>query len=59
MNINLTRKPDRATITIDASLIDYLKPALGECEIHFVDGGSVTVYEDEKEIGKLFRDSAE
>ena len=57
MNINLTRKPDRATITIDASAIDYLKPALGECEIHFVDGGSVTVYEEEKEIAKRIRNA--
>lgn len=57
MNIKLTRKPDRATITIDASLIDYLKPALGECEIHFVDGGSVVVLEDEKEIGRRIRNT--
>lgn len=43
------------TISIDAELIDYLKPGLGECEIYFVNGVSIVVKESSSKIRDIIK----
>lgn len=59
MKILVAKKVGKSTVQeeIDASTIDYIKPELHACTIFFVDGTSILVRNDEKEITRLIRES--
>lgn len=57
--IEVTQRIDRelATVCIDADLIDYIKPHLVSCGIHFTNGQSVVVAESPQALRQLIQEN--
>lgn len=45
-------------VCIDADRIDYIKPGIADCGIHFINGQSIVVMETPPHLRKLLRESS-
>lgn len=55
--IEVTQRTDDGlkTVSIDADLIDYIKPRISDCSIHFIDGRSIWVAENARNLSELIK----
>jgi hypothetical protein len=58
--IEVKQRIDRelTTVCIDADKIDYIKPGIADCGIHFINGQSIIIAETPPTIRKLLWESS-